>query len=161
MIRTATADDSATIFQLVRDLAEYEKLSHTVTLNERRLREDLFGPRPYAEVLLAEEAGAAVGFALFFHNYSPFVAQPSVFLENLFVKPEYRGRGHGTALLRTVARLAVDRGCSCVEWSVLTWNETAIEFYRSLGAVPMDEWLIFRLAEEPLTVLASTAEGNE
>jgi GNAT superfamily N-acetyltransferase len=159
MIRAATADDATTICQLVRDLAEYEKLLHTVTLDERRLRDDLFGPCPYAEVLLAEQAGEAVGFALFFHNYSPFAGKPSIFLESLFVKPEYRGHGHGKELLRTVAQLASDRSCSCVEWSVLTWNETAMQFYRSLGAVPMDEWLIFRLAEESLTTLASTSEG--
>ncbi len=152
MIRPATIEDVAVIGQLIRDLAEYEKLLQTVVLDERRLREDLFGPRPYAEVLLAEEAGEVVGFALFFHNYSTFVGKPGIYLEDLFVKPAYRGKGHGKALLLAVARLAVERRCGRMEWSVLNWNETAIRFYKSLGAMPMEEWLILRFprAQAPL-----------
>jgi GNAT superfamily N-acetyltransferase len=150
MIRAATVDDVGIICQLIRDLAEYEKLSHAVTFDDRRLREDLFGPRPYAEVLLAEEAGTVIGFALFFHNYSTFVGKPGIYLEDLFVKPEARGKGHGKALLLAVARLAVARGCGRMEWSVLDWNEPSIRFYKSLGAAPMAEWHIFRLTEESL-----------
>src|SRR4029077_6278241 len=117
---------------------------------EARLREHLFGPRPFAEVLLAEDAGAVVGFALFFPSYSTFRAQPGLYLEDLFVEPEHRGRGHGKALLRALARLAVERDCGRLEWSVLNWNEPAIRFYRSLGAVPLDEWTSYRLTGEAL-----------
>src|SRR5436309_13492557 len=119
MSRPGTAADTPTIARLIRALAEYERLAHEVVLDEGRLRDHLFGPRPYAEVLLAEEAGATVGFALFFHNYSTFLCRPGLFLEDLFVRPEFRGRGHGRALLAALARLAVDRGCGRVEWSVL------------------------------------------
>jgi GNAT superfamily N-acetyltransferase len=119
MIRPATPDDTAAIATLIRGLAEYERLSQYVTLEEGRLREHLFGPRPYAEVLLAEEAGAVVGFALFFHNFSTFRGQPGLYLEDLFVRPEHRGRGHGKALLQELARLAVARGCVRLDWVVL------------------------------------------
>jgi GNAT superfamily N-acetyltransferase len=145
MIRPATADDVKTISHLIRGLAEYERLSHVVALDEDHLREHLFGPRPYAEVLLAEEAGEVVGFALFFPNYSTFLAQPGIYLEDLFVRPEHRGKGHGKALLMALARLANERGYGRLEWAVLNWNEPAIGFYRSLGAVPMKEWTVFRL----------------
>jgi GNAT superfamily N-acetyltransferase len=153
MIRPATAADVPTIDRLIRGLAEYERLAHEVVLDEDRLREHLFGPRPFAEVLLAEDAGAVVGFALFFHNYSTFLARPGVYLEDLFVLPEHRGKGHGKALLRAVARLAVERGCGRLEWSVLDWNHPAIAFYRSLGAVPMDEWTVYRVAGAALAKL--------
>ena len=153
MIRPATPDDTAAIAALIRGLAEYERLSQYVTLEEGRLREHLFGPRPYAEVLLAEEAGAVVGFALFFPNYSTFRGQPGLYLEDLFVRPEHRGRGHGKALLQALARLAVARGCAPLEWVVLNWNEPALAFYRSLGAVPMDEWTGYRLDGEALAAL--------
>ena len=145
MIRPATADDTPTVCRLIRALAEYERLTHTVLLDEARVRAHLFGPRPFAEVLLAEEAGAVVGFALFFPNYSTFLAQPGIYLEDLFVEPAHRGKGHGKALLRALARLAVERGCGRLEWSVLNWNEPAIRFYEALGAVPMDEWTVYRL----------------
>jgi GNAT superfamily N-acetyltransferase len=148
MIRAATPDDTPTICRLIRGLAEYERLPAEV--DEGRLREHLFGPRPFAEVLLAEEAGAVVGFALFFPCYSTFRAQPVLYLEDLFVEPEQRGKGHGKALLRAVARLAVERDCARLEWSVLDWNEPAIRFYRALGAVPLDEWTGYRLAGEAL-----------
>ena len=139
MIRPATAADVPTIARLIRALAEYERLAHEVVLDEARLHEHLFGPRPYAEVLLAEDAGQVVGFALFFHNYSTFLAKPGVYLEDLFVVPEQRGRGHGKALLTALARLAVERGCGRLEWAVLDWNTPSIDFYCSLGAVPMDD----------------------
>jgi GNAT superfamily N-acetyltransferase len=145
MIRPATPDDLETIARLIRALAEYERLTHEVVLDEKILREHLFGPRPYAEVLLAEEAGEVVGFALFFHNYSTFIGKPTLYLEDLFVRPEHRGKGHGKALLQALARLALERDCGRLEWSVLNWNEPAIGFYRSLGAVPMHDWTVFRL----------------
>src|SRR5436190_23280219 len=129
MIRPATAADTKTICDLIRALAHYERLAHEVALNEDQVHQHLFGPRPYAEVLLAEEAGAVVGFALFFHNFSTFLARPGVYLEDLFVEPGHRGRGHGKALLATLARLALERGCGRLEWSVLNWNEPAIGFY--------------------------------
>ncbi|MDY3563683.1 GNAT family N-acetyltransferase [Gemmata sp. JC673] len=154
MIRPATPADLPTIVKLIRDLAEYEKLAHAVTLNEADLHAHLFGPRPYAEVLLAEDAGAVVGFALFFHNYSTFRGKPGIYLEDLFVIPEARGRGHGKALLVALAKLAVARDCARVEWSVLNWNEPSIQFYKSLGAVPMDEWTVYRLTDAALTKLA-------
>jgi GNAT superfamily N-acetyltransferase len=153
MIRPATPADTATIADLIRGLAEYERLSQYVTLEEGRLREHLFGPRPYAEVLLAEEAGAVVGFALFFPIYSTFRAQPCMYLEDLFVRPEHRGKGHGKALLRALARLTVERGYPRLDWSVLDWNKPSIAFYRSLGAVPMDEWTVYRLDGEALASL--------
>jgi GNAT superfamily N-acetyltransferase len=155
VIRTATAEDTKTICHLIRALAEYERLSHEVTLDEDRLREHLFGPRPFAEVLLAEEGGQVVGFALFFHTYSTFVGRPTLYLEDLFVRPEFRGRGYGKALLTALARLAVERGCGRVEWSVLNWNEPAIAFYRSLGAVPTNEWTVYRLMGDALTAVAN------
>jgi GNAT superfamily N-acetyltransferase len=155
MIRPATAADTPTICRLVRALAEYERLAHEVVLNEAQVREHLFGPRPYAEVLLAEETGEVVGFALFFHNFSTFLGRPGIYLEDLFVSPVHRGKGHGKALLQTLARLAVERGCGRLEWSVLNWNEPAIQFYRSLGAEPMNEWTVNRLTGQTLHSLAA------
>jgi GNAT superfamily N-acetyltransferase len=154
MIRLATAADVPTICALIRALAEYERLTDQVSLDEERLREHLFGPRPFAEVLLAEEAGQVVGFALFFHNYSTFLGKPGIYLEDLFVKPTHRSQGHGKALLQAVARLAVDRNCGRLEWTVLNWNEPAIRFYRSLGALPLDEWSIYRLTGDALRAAA-------
>jgi len=154
MIRPATPADVPVIEQLIRDLAEYEKLAHAVTLSAADLREHLFGARPYAEVLLAEDAGAVVGFALFFHNYSTFRGKSGIYLEDLFVVPEARGKGYGKALLRALAKLAIERDCARVEWSVLNWNTPSIEFYKSLGAKPMDEWTVYRLTDEALTKLA-------
>jgi GNAT superfamily N-acetyltransferase len=157
MIRPATEADVPAIARLIRDLAEYERLTHAVALDESRLRDHLFGPRPFAEVLLAEDAGRTVGFALFFHNYSTFLAKPGIYLEDLFIEPDRRGKGHGKALLRAIARLAVERGCGRLEWSVLDWNEPSIQFYQSLGAKPLDDWTAYRLTGEALTKLA--AEG--
>jgi GNAT superfamily N-acetyltransferase len=127
-----------------------------VSLEEEQLREHLFGARPFAEVLLAEDAGAVVGFALFFHNFSTFRGQPGLYLEDLFVQPEYRGRGHGKALLAAVARLAVERGCGRIDWTVLNWNEPALRFYRALGAVPLDDWTLYRLSGDALQRVART-----
>jgi GNAT superfamily N-acetyltransferase len=154
MIRPATPTDVPTIARLIRGLAEYERLPQEV--EEARLRDHIFGPRPYCEVLLAEESGAVVGFALFFHNYSTFRSEPGIYLEDLFVKRAARGRGHGKALLRALAKLAVDRGCGRLEWAVLDWNEPSIEFYKRLGAKPMDDWTTYRLTGEGLRQLASS-----
>lgn len=156
MIRPATPADVPVIAELIRALAVYERLTHTVTFQESELRQHLFGERKYAEVLLAEDAGVVVGFALFFHNYSTFRGKPGIYLEDLFVLPEARGKGFGKALLREIARLAVNRNCARVEWSVLNWNESAIEFYNSLGAIPMDEWSVYRLTGAALKTLGES-----
>jgi GNAT superfamily N-acetyltransferase len=154
MIRPATPADVDVIAKLIRGLAEYEKLSQACVLQESDLHRHLFGERKYAEVLLAEDEGKVVGFALFFHNYSTFRAKPGIYLEDLFVEPAARGKGHGKALLRELARLAINRDCARVEWSVLNWNTPSIEFYKSLGADPMNEWTVYRLTDEPLRKLA-------
>jgi GNAT superfamily N-acetyltransferase len=156
MIRPARPEDVPVVLSLVRQLARYEKLEHEVVGTEEQLRALLFGPRPYAEALLAqeEEGGAVAGFALFFHNVSTFLCKPGLYLEDLFVVPERRRRGWGTKLLRELARIAVARGCGRFEWAVLDWNEPAIAFYRSLGAVKMDDWRICRMAGDALTALA-------
>ena len=154
MIRDATPDDTHTIAVLIRGLAEYERLAHEVVLDEDDLREHLFGSRRYAEVILAEDGGVTVGFALFFHNYSTFLAKPGIYLEDLFVLPEHRGGGHGRALLARLAQIAVERGCGRLEWSVLDWNEPSIAFYRSLGATPMDAWTTYRLTGDALRTLS-------
>jgi GNAT superfamily N-acetyltransferase len=161
MIRSAVASDTPAIFDLIRRLAEYERLLDQFALTPERLHEHLFGPRPFAEALVAEEPGGIVGFALFFHNYSTFVGRPGLYLEDLFVLPEHRGRGHGKALLREVARLAVERGCGRLEWSVLDWNEPAIGFYRSLGAVPLEDWTVFRLTGEALAELGGRVPRDD
>ncbi|HKD06658.1 MAG TPA: GNAT family N-acetyltransferase [Bryobacteraceae bacterium] len=149
-IVAATDRDVPLILEMIRGLAEYERLSHLVTATEDLLRESLFGKRAAAEVLLAYDGDACEGFALFFSNYSTFLGMPGIYLEDLFVKPHARGKGLGRALLREIARLAVERGCGRVEWSVLDWNEPSIGFYKKLGAVPMDEWTVFRLTGEAL-----------
>lgn len=157
MIRPATPADIPSIIQLIRALSDYEKLSDQVVVNEAQLREHLFGPRPYAEVLLAEEAGRVVGYALFFHSYSTFLGRPSLYLEDLFVLPEHRGRGHGKGLLARLALLAVERDCGRFEWMVLDWNTPAIQFYESLGAVVAPEWKLCRMTGDALRRFASTA----
>lgn len=155
MIRPATPADLPLIAQLIRDLAEYEKLAHHVVFTNESLKNHLFGPRPYAEVLIAEHEDVGIGFALFFHNFSTFLGQPGIYLEDLFVKPEYRGHGHGKALLAALAKLALDRGCGRLEWAVLDWNKPAIGFYESLGATPNDEWTVYRLTGPALKQLGS------
>jgi GNAT superfamily N-acetyltransferase len=152
-ITRATESDVPQILAMIQGLAEYEKLSHLVTATEERLRRSLFGLRPAAEVLLAWHDAECVGFALFFPNYSTFLAQSGIYLEDLYVKPEARRKGTGLALLRELARLAAARGCGRVEWAVLDWNEPSIAFYKSLGAVPLDDWTTFRLTGEALTKL--------
>lgn len=154
-IRPATADDVPVILSFVRDLAEYEKLSHLVTATEAGLREALFGAHPGAEVVLAYEGQEAVGFAVYFHSFSTFLGVKGLWLEDLFVRPAYRGRGHGKALLLHVARIAHQRGCGRFEWAVLDWNEPSIRFYKSLGAQPLDDWTIMRVTGPALHALAS------
>lgn len=143
------------MFELIRALAEYEKLTHLVVGTEAQLHEELFGPQPVIEAVLAWEGAQALGFALFFHNFSTFLTRRGLYLEDLFVVPEARGRGIGKALIRHGARLAVERGCGRYEWSVLDWNTPAIEFYQSLGAVMLPDWRICRLTGEPLQRLAA------
>ena len=154
-IRAATSADVPVILSFIRGLAEYERLPHEVVATEDRLRASLFGERPEAEVLLAFAGDEPAGFALFFHNYSTFLARRGLFLEDLFVVPERRGRGIGRRLLAELARIAVERECGRLEWSVLDWNESAIGFYRSIGARAMDEWTVFRLTGESLRALAN------
>ena len=153
-IRSATSDDVPVIAELIRGLARFEKLEHAVTMSDELLASALFGERPYAEVLLAGDDGQAVGFALFFHNFSTFLGRPGIYLEDLFVLPEQRGRGIGRQLLVELARLAVERKCGRLEWAVLDWNRDAIGFYERLGARPNSDWTVYRLAGEALTGLA-------
>ena len=140
--------------ELIRGLARYEKLEHEVTMTEEKLTAHLFGERRYAETLIAEDGGQPVGFALFFHSFSTFLAQPGLYLEDLFVVPARRGAGIGRALLERLAQVAVNRGCGRLEWAVLDWNKDAIRFYERLGAKPNSEWTVYRLAGEPLHALA-------
>jgi GNAT superfamily N-acetyltransferase len=156
-LRPATPGDVPAILALIRGLAEYERLAHEVEADEARLADTLFGARPAAEVVIAEADGGAVGFALFFHSYSTFLARPGLYLEDLFVVPAHRGRGIGRALMVHLAKLALARGCGRFEWSVLDWNAPAIGFYRSLGAVGMDAWTVQRLAGDALERLANGA----
>ena len=153
-VRAAAPADLPLIAELIRALAEYERLAHEVRFDEAALRDNLFGPRPYAELLIGEVDGVSMGFALFFHNFSTFEGRPGIYLEDLFVRPEARGLGLGKALLVELARTAVERGCARLEWWVLDWNEPAIGFYRSLGARPMDEWTVMRVDGPALAKLA-------
>jgi GNAT superfamily N-acetyltransferase len=154
-IREASATDVPIIFSFIRELAEYERLAHEVVATEETLRENLFGERRYAEVLIAEHDGTPAGFALFFHNFSTFLGRPGVYLEDLYVKPEYRGAGIGKELLTRLARLAIERGCGRLEWWVLDWNEPSIGFYKKLGAIQMDDWTVYRVSGPALEDLAS------
>lgn len=153
-IRAATASDVESILAFIRELAEYERLEHEVVATSDSIRQWLFGARPAAEVLIAEIAGEAVGFALFFTSFSTFLAQPGIYLEDLFVRPAHRGAGIGRALLQRVAELACERGCGRLEWAVLDWNEPAIGFYERLGAKAMGEWTTWRVTGEALEVMA-------
>jgi GNAT superfamily N-acetyltransferase len=154
-IRSASVEDVPIILELIRDLATYERAPDEVTATEEKLVDVLFGKRPAAEVLLAFEGKSPVGFAVFFHNFSTWLGRPGLYLEDLFVKPEKRGKGYGRALLIELAKIAHDRGCGRMEWAVLNWNEPAIKFYRALGATPMDEWTVFRLRREEIARLAN------
>jgi GNAT superfamily N-acetyltransferase len=153
-IRPATAADISLIGQFIRDLAEYEKLAHAVRFDEGIMAQKLFGPRPYAEVLIGEIDGTPQGFALFFHNFSTFEGRPGIYLEDLFVRPDARGSGLGKALLAKLAALAVERDCARLEWSVLDWNTPAIDFYKALGAKLMDQWTVMRVDGAALSELA-------
>jgi GNAT superfamily N-acetyltransferase len=155
-IRPAAEADIPTILGLIRDLAEYERAPNDVVATEEGLREVLFGKKPSAEVVLATEGENAVGFAVFFHNFSTWLGRPGLYLEDLFVRPDARGKGYGRALLVHLAKIARDRGCGRMEWAVLDWNEPAIKFYRTLGAAPNEEWTIFRLTSDKIAKLAAT-----
>ena len=154
-MRTATPADVPAIFELIQALAEYEKLSHAVTGSPELLKEHLFSERPFAEAIVAEYEGKVVGFGLFFHNYSTFLTRPGIYLEDLFVLPEYRGRGIGKKLITYLAGLAIERNCGRLEWSVLDWNAPAIAFYKGIGAQILDEWRICRVTGDSLSTLAS------
>jgi len=157
-IRPARVEDVSIILELIRDLATYERAPDEVIATEEQLVDVLFGERPAAEVLLAFEGKSPVGFALFFHNFSTWLGRPGLYLEDLFVKPERRGKGYGRALLVELAKIAMERGCGRMEWAVLDWNEPAIKFYRTLGATPMDEWTVFRLTRDGIARLANAAD---
>lgn len=145
-IVNAEEKDIPLILSLIEGIAAYEKLSHEVETTEEKLRETLFGERRYAEVILCYDEETPVGFALFFHNYSTFRAKPGIYLEDLFVIPEHRGKGYGKALLQRLIEIGKERNCGRVEWSVLDWNTPAIDFYKSMGAKAMDEWTVFRIS---------------
>ncbi|GAA2752254.1 MULTISPECIES: GNAT family N-acetyltransferase [Kitasatospora] len=157
MIRTATATDVPAIHAMIRELAEYEKALHEAKATEEQLHDALFGENPAVFGLIAEDdaTGESVGFALWFRNFSTWRGTHGIYLEDLYVRPDRRGGGHGKALLTELARIAVERGYSRVEWSVLDWNEPSINFYKSLGAVPMDEWTVHRLTDRALAELGS------
>ena len=156
-IRQAAEQDTPLILSFIRQLAEYERLSHEAVMTEQILRESLFGARRYAEVLLGFADDQPAAFAVFFHNFSTFLGRPGLYLEDLFVIPEMRGKGFGRAMLVELAKIARERNCGRFEWSVLDWNESAIQFYKNLGAAPMDDWTIFRLTGEGIDRLANTA----
>jgi GNAT superfamily N-acetyltransferase len=160
-IRAATVADVPLILQFIRELAGYENLSHEVTATEELLRRHLFGPQPKAEVILAAEDGAWAGFAVFFHNFSTFVGKPGIYLEDLYVRPPFRGRGCGKALMVYLARLARQRDCARFEWWVLDWNKPSLDFYHSLGALPMADWTVHRLTGEALEALAARRLPDE
>lgn len=155
LIRPATASDVPTILQLIRELAEYERAPDEVHATEPQLREVLFGAKPAAEVLLAVEGDEAVGFAVYFFNFSTWLGRPGLYLEDLFVRPSVRGSGYGRALLQRLAQIAQARNCGRMEWAVLDWNEPAIGFYKKLGAQPMDEWTVYRLTADRIADLAA------
>jgi GNAT superfamily N-acetyltransferase len=158
IIRPARVEDAPLILELIRDLATYERAPNEVTATEEQLVDVLFGERPAAEVLLAFEGKSPVGFAIFFYNFSTWLARPGLYLEDLFVKPEKRGKGYGRALLVELAKIARDHECGRMEWAVLDWNEPAIKFYHALGAKPMDEWTVFRLTRDGIARLADAAD---
>src|SRR5436189_1227268 len=155
-IRPARVEDVPVILELIRDLATYERAPDEVVATKEQLVDVLFGERPVAEVLLAFEAETAVGFAVYFYNFSTWLGRPGLYLEDLFVNPEKRGKGYGRALLVELAKIARDRGCGRMEWAVLNWNEPAIKFYRALGAEPMNEWTVFRLTRDEIAKLAES-----
>ncbi len=153
-LRQATPTDVPVLFELILALAKYEKLSHTVTGNIDNLQEHLFGAKPYGEAIIAAYGEEAVGFALFFHNYSTFLTKPGIYIEDIFVMPEFRRMGIGKAILKYIAELAVNRDCGRLEWSVLDWNESAIAFYEEMGSQVLPDWRICRITGDSLTQLA-------
>ena len=157
-LRYASEEDLGLIFEFIKALANYERLGHEVIADEQTLRRSLFGERRFAEVVIAEFHGKPAGFALFFHNFSTFLGKPGLFLEDLFVEPELRGNGIGRELLSCLARIAVQRGCGRMEWSVLDWNEPAIGFYEKIGAVAMDDWTVYRLVGDSLDEVATQSD---
>jgi len=154
VIRTAAEKDVPEILNFIKALAEYEKLSDDVSANEEQLKKTLFGKNKFVEVIIADYKNEPAGFMLFFHNYSTFLGKPGIYLEDLFVKPEFRGKGIGKLLLAYLGKLAVERDCGRIEWSVLDWNEPSISFYKSFGAKPMDEWTVFRVTGNAIGNLA-------
>ena len=154
-IRFATNADVPTVLRFIKELADYEKLPHEVTATEELLRQNLFGERPGAEVLLAIQGEIYVGFAVFFHNFSTFLGKPGIYLEDVYVSPEFRGRGYGKALMIYLARIARERGCGRFEYSVLDWNTPSLDFYRSLGAVSMNDWTVQRVTRDAIEDLAT------
>jgi len=154
-IDPATESDVPTICGLIRELAVFERLLHEAVATEDQIREELFGPKPAAEVIVARVGEEVAGFALYFHNFSTFVGRRGIYLEDLFVRSQFRGSGCGAALLRRLAQIALERNCGRLEWSVLDWNQRAIDFYKSLGAQPMDEWTIYRVSGTALEKLGS------
>src|SRR5205807_458974 len=160
-IRPARVEDVPVILGLIRELATYERAPDEVTATEERLVDVLFGEKPVAEVLLAFEGKSPVGFAVFFHNFSTWLGRPGLYLEDLFVKPDKRGKGYGRALLVDLAKIARDRGCGRMEWAVVNWNEPAIKFYRTLGAMPLDEWTVYRLTRDGIARLAETEQVEQ
>lgn len=160
-VEPATPEDVPMIWALIKELAEFERLEDQFIATEAALHAQLFAERPWAEVLMARLGDESVGFALFFRSFSTFRAQPGIYLEDLYVRPAYRGRGYGKALLSAVARKAVESGCGRFEWSVLDWNQRAIDFYKSLGAAPLNDWTMFRLTDEALTRLGSPASEDD
>ena len=157
-ITAATPDDVPLMMEFIRELAEYERLAHEVRGSEALLREEMFGERPVVEAIIARVGGAPAGWALYFHNFSTFLTRRGLYLEDLYVRPQFRGHGIGRGLLAELARIAVDRECGRLEWWVLDWNEDAIRFYRSLGAVAMNQWTVYRVAGPSLGKLAAEAE---
>ena len=155
-IKPATVADVAVILQLIRELAEYERAPQDAVATEPQLRDVLFGAEPAAHVLIARENDEAVGFAIYFFNFSTWLGRPGLYLEDLFVRPEVRGRGYGRALLVRLAQVARERGCGRMEWAVLDWNEPAIGFYKKLGAKPMEDWTVFRLTSDGIAALAGS-----
>ena len=158
-IEPATDADVPLVLRMIRSLGEYEKLSHEVVATESKLRDALFGRRPYAEVVIGYAGDEPAGFALFFHNFSTFLSAPGLYLEDLFVEPAWRGHGLGRLLLTHLAKIAIDRGCGRMEWSVLDWNDPVIGFYTRLGAKPLADWTVFRLAGDTLTSLGGSSRG--
>jgi len=160
VIRPATAADVPVILELIRELATYERAPNEVTATQEQLVDVLFGPRPAAEVLLGFEEETPVGFAVFFHNFSTWLGRSGLYLEDLFVRPEQRGKGYGRALLVHLAKIAHERGCGRMEWAVLDWNEPAIQFYKKIGAAPLDEWTVFRLTRDGIAKLAGSSAAT-